>query len=108
MGGALNTKDTLISKICSQVDFSKSLLSQLRIDNKAFTFSNDILDSNNEGFAQYICTNGFGILYPDGSLVFDMDQGKRIVSKGDELRIDSLEIIGKAITQNAFDDYLGK
>ena len=108
LGGALNTKDTIISKICSQVDFSKTLLSQLRINNKVFTFSNDIFDSNNEGFAQYIYTNGFGTLSPNGSVVFDMDQNKRIVYNGDEHSLDSLEMIGKAVTQHAFDDYLGR
>jgi phosphoglycerol transferase MdoB-like AlkP superfamily enzyme len=105
-GGALNKKDTVITKISSQLDFSKSLLSQLKMDNKAFTFSNDIFDSNNDGFAQYIYTNGFGVLSPKGHLVFDMDQNKRIVSEGNKLSIDSLEIVGKAITQHAFDDYL--
>lgn len=48
MARALSIKYTAISKIRSQGDFSKTLLSKLKIDNTAFTFSNDIFDSKNE------------------------------------------------------------
>lgn len=108
LGGALSTVDTVVSKVCSQVDFSKSLLLQLGIEATEFEFSRDIFDVNNLGIAHYIYPNGFGTVSAEGAIVYDLDQYKITLEQGTSTEVARLQRMGKAITQDAYDDYLSR
>jgi len=108
-GGAIQHKDTIVETIASQVDFVETLLSQLDITRKAsFPFSENIFNHYNKGKAHYIYTNGFGTISPEGSVLFDFDQNKKVHSTGSATDVLNLEKLGKAISQNAYNDYLSR
>ena len=81
LGGALNVKDSVVSKTGSQYDIAATLLKQLKIDKSAFIFSKDILTAANNGFALYTYTDGFGFVTDSSLMVYDNTSNKFIVEK---------------------------
>ncbi|TXD46679.1 LTA synthase family protein [Polaribacter sp. IC073] len=106
LGGALHKTGVEVDNIASQVDFSYTLLDLLDGDNSAFKFSKNIFNASENQYAHYIFNNGFGTLTKNGTFLFDNVSKKPIVEKGkDASKLDSL---GKAITQNAYQDFLDR
>jgi len=103
-GGAVQSQDTVIHTISSQVDFSYSLLKQMGIDNSEFAFSSDIFSAD-DTYAHYIFTNGFGTVRQVDTMVYDLDNRPSADPRNTP---DSLLLLGQAITQHAFDDYLSR
>ncbi|ARV08003.1 sulfatase [Polaribacter sp. SA4-10] len=106
LGGALHKKGIKINTIASQVDFSYTLLDLLKGDNKEFIFSKNIFNTSKNQYAHYIFNKGFGTLTENSLFVFDYINNKPILKIGkNATKLDSL---GKAITQNAFQDFLDR
>lgn len=101
LGGAIK-EPRVVDKIGSQVDISKTLLTQLNIETKDFPFSKDLLNPNSKDFAFYTFPNGFGMITDKGKVVFDCTNDKLLLSEGKAS--DSLLIRGKAYLQKLYDD----
>jgi phosphoglycerol transferase MdoB-like AlkP superfamily enzyme len=104
LGGAVNQKHTKIETVASQVDFSYTLLALLKADNKDFVFSKNIFNTSENQFAHYTFNKGFGTLTKEGVFVYDYISKKPILEVG--LNTKKLDSLGKAITQNSFEDFL--
>ncbi len=106
LGGALAVKDTTIGNFGSQVDFSKTLLNQLNIPSKEFVWSNDLLIDSDHHYANYIFNKGFGTINNNGTVVYDYNKQDFLIKKGKESNL--LDSLGKAITQESYQDFLDK
>ncbi|WP_405567428.1 LTA synthase family protein [Polaribacter sp. Asnod6-C07] len=106
LGGALNKKGIEIPAISSQVDFSYSLLDLVNGDNKDFTFSKNIFNTSNKQYAHYIFNKGYGTISKDGVFIYDYISKKPILDDGKNTT--QLDSLGKAITQNAYQDFLNR
>ncbi len=104
LGGAVNKKYTKIETVASQVDFSYTLLDLLEADNKDFVFSKNIFNTSENQFAHYTFNKGFGTLTKKGVFVYDYVSQKPILESGENTK--KLDSLGKAITQNSFEDFL--
>ena len=104
LGGALQKTNVQINTIASQVDFSYTLLDLLDIDNSNFKWSNNLFNDNENQYAHYIFNNGFGILDKNGVFVYDFVSNKTILKKGTSFK--TLDSLGKAITQDAYQDFI--
>jgi phosphoglycerol transferase MdoB-like AlkP superfamily enzyme len=104
LGGAVN-KPMKIHKVCSQTDIAATLLKQLQLPHKDYLFSRDILSPYTPEMAFYSFPNGFGMVKPHSSLVYDHDANQIIVNEGDT--IDLLRQ-GKAFLQYLYQDIIKK
>ncbi len=99
-GGGAVKKHLNVDRICSQIDLSASLLSQLDINHDEFMFSKDVFDNNSAEFAIFAFNNGFGIIDKDGFASYDYGSQKEIQSSSAEL----LER-GKSFIQTVYRDF---
>ncbi|MGY0407070.1 MAG: LTA synthase family protein [Polaribacter sp.] len=106
LGGALRKTGIKIDNIASQVDIPFTLLSLLKEDNSNFTFSKNIFNTSEKQYAHYIFNKGFGTVSKNGVFVYDFMNNKPILKTGKE--VTELESLGKAITQDAFQDFLDR
>ncbi len=104
-GGTIK-KPMRVDKFCSQTDIAATLLSQLHIDYSDFPFSKDILNPTAPEFAFYTFKDGFGMINPDGAIVFDNTSEKVIFQTGSNNEKALQE--GKAYLQYLFDDIAKK
>ena len=104
LGGALQKKNVQINTIASQVDFSYTLLDLLNINNTDFKWSKHIFNSDESQYAHYIFNNGFGTLDKNGVFAYDFVSNKPILQKGTSFH--TLDSLGKAITQDAYQDFI--
>jgi len=104
LGGALNKRGIEIDNITSQVDFSFTLLDLLNGNNSEFKFSKHLFNTSENQYAHYIFNKGFGTISKNGLYLFDYIGKKSIVQYGKD--INKLDSLGKAITQNSFQDFL--
>lgn len=106
LGGALNKTGLKIDNISSQVDLSFSLLDLLDGDNSKFTFSKNIFTTSDKQYAHYVFNKGFGTHTKNGLFVYDYVHKKPITEKGFATR--KLDSLGKAITQNSYQDFMDR
>jgi phosphoglycerol transferase MdoB-like AlkP superfamily enzyme len=106
LGGAINQEIKEINTISSQVDFSYTLLGLLKADNKDFVFSKNMFNTSDNQYAHYTFNKGFGTLTKDGIFIYDYVSKKPILETGKNTK--KLDSLGKAITQNSFDDFLSR
>ena len=106
LGGALNKTGIKIDNISSQVDLSYSLLDLFDGDNSEFIFSKNIFNTSDKQYAHYIFNRGFGTLTKNGIYVYDYVNKKPILEKGLDAR--KLDSLGKAITQNSYQDFMDR
>ncbi len=100
LGGALNTPSAKIDKIVSQTDLPATVLGQMDIPHKDFTFSRDVLaDTYRYPFAFNTFNNGFIFRDSTGCIVYDNNAQKALFG-ADKAR----EEKGKAILQTLYDD----
>lgn len=95
MGGALKNR-IVLSDICSQTDFSRTLLNQFGFNAGSFIFSNNILSNRNKNVAWYAFNNGFTFISKSGYITYSNDN-QSIVSRTDTSQLTILR--GKAILQ---------
>lgn len=96
-GGILSKKDTIIEKYGTQIDLASTLLHQLDIDVKEFTFSKNLLDKGNKGFSFFDFNDGFGYVDESTYQVFDNQSQKYL--RFDKYSTTPDTISGKAILQ---------
>ena len=106
LGGALNKTGIEIDNIASQIDLSYTLLNLLKGDTTDFKFSKNIFNPSENQYAHYIFNKGFGTVSKNAYYVFDYMSKKAIVKYGDNAS--KLDSLGKAITQNSFQDFLNR
>ncbi|EAQ41711.1 LTA synthase family protein [Polaribacter sp. MED152] len=105
LGGAVNKNMKEVDAISSQVDFSYTLLDLLGGDNSKFVFGKNLFNTSDNQYAYYSYNKGFGVVSKKGKYLFDYIKNESISASGTYQHLDSL---GKAITQNAYDDYLNR
>lgn len=103
IGGALNVKDTIIEKYCSQTDLAATLLNELEMDASAYQFSKNIHSNSTKSFAFYCFNNGFGFLNEDGTTIFNNRKQDYILNKGK--KVENINDIGKAYLQVVMKDF---
>ncbi|MCQ2204670.1 MAG: sulfatase-like hydrolase/transferase [Bacteroidales bacterium] len=69
-GGAV-AKDTLVTKQGSQIDLAKTLLSQMDVDCREFTFSKNLLDPVVKGYSFFDFNDGYGFADDENYQVYD-------------------------------------
>jgi phosphoglycerol transferase MdoB-like AlkP superfamily enzyme len=94
-----------ITKVGSQTDINKTLLTQMQVSDTAFVWSSDLLNSK-PGFAFYTYDNGIG--WVDDKQWLTMDNfTKSITSKGGDSTLEQQRLkVGKAYMQRVFSRYL--
>lgn len=106
LGGAVAQKGIEINKTCSQIDLAATLLAQLKKDNKAFTWSKNIMSNQSKPWAYFSFNNGFGYIESKNYFIFD-NVGKTSIEEN-EKHDNNLYQSGKAFVQMSFGDYLGR
>lgn len=102
LGGAIK-EPRVIANYGNQTDLAATLLYQLDLPHKEFTFSNNMVDSLQPAFAFYSYNNGFGFIDTTGVSVYDCESEKPLIIKpeaGNEIRLNN----GKALLQTLYDD----
>lgn len=70
VGGAVN-KGMKVDRLASQIDLSRTLLSQLNMDVSEYKFSKNIFGEKSPEFAYYTFNEGFGLVTPRGVSIYD-------------------------------------
>ena len=102
LGGALNTKDTIIENLASQTDLAATLLAQLQINADDFKFSKNIISSGYVAYSFFTFNNGFGFQKPGKLLLYNTITN---TLSGSEQSADSTDgMQGKAYLQYLYQD----
>jgi len=102
LGGALNTKDTIIDNLSSQTDMAATLFAQLGINADEFKFSKNIISSGYVAYSFFTFSNGFGFQKPGKLLLYNTITN---TFTGSEQSPDSTDAKqGKAILQSLYQD----
>jgi len=102
-GGALAVKDTVVSKVGSQTDMAKTLLSQLNIDADDMRFSKNILDEASHSFAFFsMPSNSMGLVEEGKYQAYNNVLKRFIHMEGAQSSLDSLK--AKAYLQVLYND----
>jgi len=102
LGGALNTKDTIIDNLSSQTDMAATLFAQLGINADEFKFSKNIISSGYVAYSFFTFSNGFGFQKPGKLLLYNTITN---TFSGTEQSADSTDAKqGKAILQSLYQD----
>ena len=102
-GGAVMPKDSLVTTYGSQTDLTATILSQVGIDTKDFTFSKNLLDSTAVDFAFFDFSDGFGFVTPTNYEVYD-NQMQQFIRR-DDMSAQADTISGKAYLQKIAKDF---
>ncbi|MBK7132958.1 MAG: sulfatase-like hydrolase/transferase [Bacteroidales bacterium] len=103
IGGALESKGTIINKTGGQVDIPVTLLNQLGIAG-TFPFAKDLLSGKSNAFAFYVYNEGFGFITDTSAYVYDHKLRMHVINEGKNPEY--AEKTGKAFLQVLFNDYL--
>lgn len=102
LGGAIK-EPRVIANYGNQTDLAATLLYQLDLPHKEFTFSNNMVDSVQPAYAFYSYNNGFGFIDTTGVSAYDCESNKPLIihpEAGNEIRLNN----GKALLQTLYDD----
>ncbi len=100
-------KGTINANICSHIDLSKSILSQLNIDNTEFIFGRNIYNMNRRPFAFFEALEGFGYKTPQASLVQFKTESNAVQNfEGDSVYFDTIKQEGEAFLQYLYQTYM--
>ncbi|MBQ3196858.1 MAG: LTA synthase family protein [Alistipes sp.] len=105
-GGALKQRGITIGTYSSQADLAATLLHQMNIPTREFTFSKDILNTANPHYGFWSFNNGFGIISPEGYVRFDCTNNSAIESSGNNT--EQLTLDGESIVQMMHQDLLAR
>ena len=110
LGGALKPewRGKSIDQIGSQLDLAATLLAQLKISGNQFVRSKNLLNPCQPAFAFYVFDNGFGIITPEQTLIYDHDLGKVVYREKNITADKDYKILemGKAYLQVMYEEYL--
>lgn len=105
LGGALAKIGIKIDNFSAQTDLSYTLMSLLGGNANQFSFGKNIFNTTTSNYAHFIFNKGFGTISKEGTFVYDYVSQKPIIQKGD---YKSLEVLGKALTQDAYQDFIDR
>ena len=105
-GGALKQRGITVDTYSSQADLAATLLHQMNIPTREFTFSKDILNTANPHYGFWSFNNGFGIISPEGYVRFDCTINSAIESSGNNT--EQLTLDGETIVQMMHQDLLAR
>lgn len=105
-GGALKQRGIIIDTYSSQADLAATLLHQMNIPTKEFTFSKDILNTANPHYGFWSFNNGFGLISQEGYVRFDCTNNSAIESSGNNT--EQLTLDGETIVQMMHQDLLAR
>ena len=83
LGGALKETGT-VATYGSQSDLAATLLAQMGLSHKDFTYSKDLLSEAVPHFAYVSTANGYGLLSADNQWIYDLKADKAVVDEGSE------------------------
>ncbi len=106
LGGALELKDTVITKYCSQTDLAKTLLNQINIDDDKYIWSRDIFDNGSKEGAFYVFNDGISFIDHQGITIYDY-QSKAVMESSTKVSASRLALT-KSHLQTTYQDYLDK
>lgn len=109
LGGALRPewKGRVISSISSHTDIAATLLSQLQIPANEFIGSRNIFGNKYEASAYYAFDNGFGLITPNGHLIYDHNRKMETENSfADSIEHMKYLQAGKAHLQRLFEKFL--
>jgi phosphoglycerol transferase MdoB-like AlkP superfamily enzyme len=104
LGGALKHKNRVNNNIGAQTDIVFSLLPLLGADNSMFTNGTDLFNDSGDHYAHYIFNRGFGTLTENSLVVYDYNKKKAVISEGKDAA--NTELLGKALTQETYQDFI--
>lgn len=99
LGGALKEKGE-IKRFANQTDIPATLLKQINIDSKDFTYSRNILNPYTSNYAFFVYNNGFCFMDTTGYTTFDCNADKIISPQGEETQAKK----GQALLQTLYRD----
>ena len=105
LGGALNKTGIAIDNFSAQTDFAYTLVDLLNGNANQFPFGKNLLNNAANNYAHFIFNKGFGTISKNGTFVYDYVSNKPVIEKRNSKKLDSL---GKALTQNAYQDFMEK
>ena len=103
-GGAIS-RPMKVGIIGSQHDIAATLLGQLGVEHREFTFSKNMMSDATPKFAFFAVNDAFGIVSEENSLIYD-NRAKRIVYDKDEKGFNLKR--GQAYLQKLYDDLAKK
>jgi phosphoglycerol transferase MdoB-like AlkP superfamily enzyme len=107
LGGALKSKNIIISSVASQTDIPTTLLNQLKVKPlTTYRYSNDILDSSANRFAFFVFNNGFGLISDTNQISYDYIQNMVVLSKGKGS--EKILKLGKEYMQVVYNDFINR
>ncbi len=107
LGGALTVTDSVSDRIGSQTDIAPTLLAAAGLTAKQpYRYSTSLLNLTAAPFAYYGFETGFGMVTPNGSLVYDHRAGRITSSQGQPTEKDLR--LGRALSQLSYQDYLDR
>lgn len=92
--------------VCSQIDLPATLLSQLDIEHKEYSWSKDIYNPYSEKFAYYAFKDGLGWVRKNNEFAFDHEDGKIYIDRISKKKKKKILKEGKSYLQVLFDEYL--
>lgn len=101
IGGAVK-QPLKINTYASQIDIAATVLYQLGLPHKEFTFSKNILNPTSPHFGYFTYPNGFGMTTKDNKLIFDCEANKVVLDKGEKKSANLKP--AKAYLQSLYDD----
>jgi phosphoglycerol transferase MdoB-like AlkP superfamily enzyme len=94
------------TKICSQLDLASTLLHQLNMNARAFTWSRNLFNPHSKEFAFYTFDEGFGWIRPEGRLVWHVRENRFEYERYSTVnRKPRLFLEGKAYLQRVSEDF---
>jgi len=105
-GGALQVRDTVVQRHCSQTDLAKTLSRQLDMDTNPFKWSRDIFAEDYFDGAFYVFNEGISLVQPGGQLIYDVPSA-HIIDSTDFANATKIELT-RAHLQSTYADYLNK
>lgn len=101
IGGALK-QPMRVDTYASQIDIAATLLYQLGISHRDFTFSKNILNPKSPHFGYFTYPDGFGMTTPQNQLIFDCEANGVVLNLGNKKGTNLKP--GKAFLQSLYDD----
>jgi phosphoglycerol transferase MdoB-like AlkP superfamily enzyme len=98
-----------VNKLGNQTDLAATLLAQLNLPHRQFTWSKNLLNPYSKEFAFFDWDNGFGFILPGQAVSYD-NSGQRVIYRknkdADKKLTNKALLYGKAFMQQIFTEYL--
>lgn len=105
LGGALAKTGITVNNFSAQSDFAYTLTNMLGGNSKQFENGKHIFNASNSQYVHFVFNKGFGTISKNGTFVYDYVSNKPVIKEGNYQELDTL---GKAISQEAYQDFLGR